>query len=76
MVENVLQLYKSRIGVTLEDIAVVLKQARVIMEVNEISNLGKKVYCLHKNPRKNFSRWLLYALSLQVGWRKISKQQF
>jgi hypothetical protein len=43
------------------------------MNVGLTSRIEKeKMYLVHPDPRKNFSRWLVEIIGLQLMWKEIS----
>ena len=65
LTEKALLVFKSKNNMNLEDIEMVLRQVREHMDVELVSRQEKKEkYLVHKDPRKNFSRWLACCINL------------
>ena len=74
LVEKVLLFYKAKGTITLAVVQTVLKQVFKFLRVNEVTFECDRAYCVHWNPRKNFSRWLLYQINLHSQCRQLTER--
>jgi hypothetical protein len=52
-----------------------LRQVREYMKVGDLNRqAADKYYLVHTTPSKNFSRWLMTTISLQIMWKEITLQ--
>jgi hypothetical protein len=74
LVERVLLFYKARGSITLPVMQTVLKQVFKHLRVKEVTFECEKAYCVHWNPRKNFSRWLLFQINLHSQCSQLTER--
>lgn len=54
----------------------VLRQVKDKMNVGQLDRLeAEKLTFKHKEPNKNFGKWLMQKIELQIMWKEITKQQ-